>query len=111
MKVRLREEPTTTRTHTVWFEPDEGEDWGTMAARGRVFKPNRLCVLVAESGGQVNAYWSQARESHDHGGMEHCLGTLEAENRHQIPEGRSWWWEALFEAEKMIRDAVRGGSA
>lgn len=68
MRVHKVEEPTVSRTHTVWFEPDEGEDWGTVRDQvypNRTFKPNRLCVLVAESGGQVNAYWSQAREHHE----------------------------------------------
>lgn len=103
-------ESVVNRNHTIWFEPEEGEDWGTLTddvyGRNRSFKPNLLCVLVAESNGQVHAYWSQAREEHFGEGWTRCDGTYAVESRHDIPDGRGWWWDALAEAEKMVRAGV-----
>ena len=62
------EEPTTTRTYTVWLAKGEGDVWGdaTDSVYNRRFTPNRACVLVTDNGHEVFSRWMQVRR-HYHG--------------------------------------------
>lgn len=103
------EEPTEIRNHSIWLKPSEGEDWGTLrddVYSNKTFKPNLLCVIVSESGGQFRAYWSQAREEHEFPveGRDPIVrgdGTCET-----WPTRPDWWWEAERLAEKIAKGVV-----